>query len=152
MSEPSIALSIRQPWAWLIVNGWKDIENRDWLTRFRGPVLIHAGKAPMDEDEWDDLRAGRNLVDGNPIAPDFVPPGDNWNDLGWGGIVGAAEIVDCVTASTSRWFVGRYGFVIRNARPLPFLACRGQLGFFTPDYDAKPKAKVAKAVAQGHFL
>ena len=38
------ALSIRQPWAWLIVNGHKDIENRSWPTRFRGPVLIHAAK------------------------------------------------------------------------------------------------------------
>jgi hypothetical protein len=38
------ALSIRQPWAWLILNAGKDIENRDWLTRFRGPFLIHASK------------------------------------------------------------------------------------------------------------
>ncbi len=40
-------LSIRQPWAWLIVNGYKDIENRTWSTRFRGKVLIHAGKNGM---------------------------------------------------------------------------------------------------------
>ena len=38
-------LSIRQPWAWLIVNGYKDIENRTWSTRFRGKVLIHGMKA-----------------------------------------------------------------------------------------------------------
>jgi ASCH domain len=30
---------IRQPWAWLIVNGIKDIENRSWRTRYRGPLL-----------------------------------------------------------------------------------------------------------------
>ena len=41
---PVKALSIQQPWAWLIVNGHKDIENRDWRTNFRGPVAIHAGK------------------------------------------------------------------------------------------------------------
>ncbi|MEI3544750.1 MAG: ASCH domain-containing protein [Alphaproteobacteria bacterium] len=41
-------LSIRQPWAWLIVNGYKDIENRTWPTHFRGKVLIHAGK------KWDE--------------------------------------------------------------------------------------------------
>ncbi|WP_245839042.1 ASCH domain-containing protein [Yersinia kristensenii] len=39
------ALSIRQPWAWLIVNGYKDIENRTWNTKCRGPVLIHASTA-----------------------------------------------------------------------------------------------------------
>lgn len=37
------ALSIRQPGAWLIVNGHKDIENRDWpTTNFRGRLLVHA--------------------------------------------------------------------------------------------------------------
>ena len=39
------ALSIRQPWAWLIVHGHKDIENRTWTTSFRGRLLVHAGKS-----------------------------------------------------------------------------------------------------------
>lgn len=39
------ALSIRQPWAWMILHAGKDIENREWPTRFRGRVLIHASKA-----------------------------------------------------------------------------------------------------------
>lgn len=39
-----LALSIRQPWAWLIINGGKDIENRDWPTKFRSRILVHAGK------------------------------------------------------------------------------------------------------------
>jgi len=38
-----IALSVRQPWAWLLLNG-KDIENRDWYTKYRGPLAIHASK------------------------------------------------------------------------------------------------------------
>jgi ASCH domain len=37
-----LALSVRQPWAWLIVNGVKDNENRSWRTDHRGPLLIHA--------------------------------------------------------------------------------------------------------------
>jgi len=37
------ALSVRQPWAWLIVSGLKDIENRPRPTHYRGPLLIHAG-------------------------------------------------------------------------------------------------------------
>ena len=36
------ALSIRQPWAWLIVHGSKRVENRSRRTHYRGPVLIHA--------------------------------------------------------------------------------------------------------------
>ena len=47
------ALSIRQPWAWMILYAGKDIENREWPTRFRGRVLIHASKG-MTHDEWED--------------------------------------------------------------------------------------------------
>lgn len=46
------ALSIRQPWAWLIANGYKDIENRSWRTNYRGPVLIHASAAMPTWSDW----------------------------------------------------------------------------------------------------
>ena len=112
------ALSIIQPWAWLIVSGHKDIENRNWPTRFRGPVLIHAGKK-LDVESL-------NYVHGYPNQP---------REFERGGIVGIAEIVDCVTGSNSPWWSGPYGFVIRNARPLPFVPMRGALGFFdVPDH------------------
>jgi len=38
-----LALSVRQPWANLIVLGLKDIEIRTWATKYRGRLLIHAG-------------------------------------------------------------------------------------------------------------
>lgn len=44
-------LSIRQPWAWLIMTGLKDIENRTWNTDFRGRFAIHASK----KFDWDAL-------------------------------------------------------------------------------------------------
>lgn len=53
-----------------------------------------------------------------------------------GGIVGMARIVDCVTEMDSRWFYGRYGFVLRDAFPVPLIVCKGQLGFFKPPQDA----------------
>ena len=45
------ALNIKQPWAWLIANGNKGIETRTWLTKYRGPLLIVASKAPMTKIE-----------------------------------------------------------------------------------------------------
>lgn len=123
---PLKALSIRQPWADAIVYHRKDIENRSWPTRFRGPVLIHAAKA-WGEDE----RLSLLSLVSEGLVPDCQQPL-------LGGIVGVAEIVDCVTRSDSRWFVGPYGFVLRNARPLSFRPCRGALGFFDPvfpDYE-----------------
>lgn len=113
------ALSIRQPWAWLIVHGDKDIENRTWRTKFRGPVLIHAGKK-IDRVAYDILTdSGIDL-----------PPIEN---LETGGIIGQTEIVDCVNESDSPWFSGppKYGFVLANSRPVRFRPCKGQLGFFT---------------------
>ena len=115
-----IALSIRQPWAWLIVNGYKDIENRDWPTRYRGPVLIHAGKT-MTNDDYDD--AAYHAFKLGLDVPDR-------SDLERGGVVGRAIITDCVDASDSPWFFGRYGFVLAKQEKLPFMPLKGQLGFF----------------------
>lgn len=121
------AISIRQPWAWLILNAGKDIENRSWPTRFRGRVLIHASKG-MTIDEYEDASGFVEFkVDDRLILPGA-------EELQRGGIVGEVEIVDCVSRSSSPWFVGPYGFVLRNPKPLPFAPCRGSLGFFdVPD-------------------
>ena len=120
-----MAISIRQPWAWMIVNAGKDIENRSWPTRFRGRVLIHASKG-MTRNEYEDAM---NWIVLNARLPlDFHEP--KFEDLQRGGIVGETEIVGCVTESSSPWFVGEYGFVLRNTKPLPFEPCKGALGFF----------------------
>lgn len=128
-SEARKALSIMQPWAWLIVNGFKDIENRDWRCRFRGPVLIHAGKK-VDRDAMKDLSAGYHPVTGQPL--DIETYAALPHTFETGGIVGEATITGCVAQSDSAWFVGRWGILMREARPLPFIQCKGALGFFVP--------------------
>src|ERR1700677_4275197 len=45
------ALSILQPWAEVILRGWKPTENRSWSTKRRGPFVIHAGKKYDSESE-----------------------------------------------------------------------------------------------------
>ena len=50
--------------------------------------------------------------------------------LARGGIVGQATILDCVDHHSSEWFTGLYGFVMADAKPVPFIPCRGSLGFF----------------------
>lgn len=114
------ALSIRQPWAWLILAGPKDVENRTWRTRYRGPLAIHAARR-LDEvyvPRFADLLAEIGLPEDYPR----------------GGLVGMVELVDVVTASDSPWFCGPYGFVLANPRPLPFVTCRGLPGIFeVPD-------------------
>lgn len=117
------ALSIQQPWAWLIVNGYKDIENREWFTRFRGDFYVHAGQK-IDRDAIDMIRS---------MFPEIPLP----DTFATGGIVGKAEMLDCVTAHDSEWFEGHYGFVLGKRTPVPFRRLRGQLGFFdVPDASA----------------
>lgn len=113
------ALSIQQPWAWLIVNGFKDVENRDWPTRIRGWVGVHAGKK-IDRD-------------GIAFIRERFPQIELPETFETGGIVGRVRIVDCVQDMDSPWFFGDYGFVLADAEPLPFMPCRGALGFFRPD-------------------
>jgi hypothetical protein len=45
-----------------------------------------------------------------------------------GGVVGIAEITDCVQKHRSKWFVGPYGFILKNRRSLPFVKWTGALG------------------------
>lgn len=125
------ALSILQPWAWLIVHGYKDIENRTWRTNFRGRFLVHAGKRWGREQVNDYLWVIANTDIGLDIPPLFAFE----NEVGFrGAIVGEATITDCISQSNSMWFNGPYGFLLSNPRaydqPIPQ---RGALGFFNPD-------------------
>lgn len=119
------ALSVRQPWAWLIVNGHKDIENRTWPTRVRGPVLVHASKA-MTRREYQDVVMF--LV--TSLPPSTRPHLPTFEAIERGGIVGQVDIIDCVNGSDSPWYMGATGFVLANAQALPFRPMKGALGFF----------------------
>lgn len=112
---------IRQPWAWLIVNGYKDIENRTWATRYRGTLLIQASANLPSRGKWDEIekwvrRRGVQLPD----------------TFETGGIVGMAEIEDCVTRSRSKWFEGPIGWVLTRPRRVRFVRLTGRLGLFDP--------------------
>lgn len=122
------ALSIRQPWAWLILNAGKDIENRDWPTLLRGRILIHASKV-MTRNEYEDaLMTAKSISLDHPFPEGLTLPAPE--ELHRGGIVGSVEIVDCVQESASPWFFGEFGFVLKEARSLPFYPYKGALGFF----------------------
>lgn len=122
------ALAIRQPWAWCIIHGGKDIENRDWRTKYRGTVLVHAS-AGMTRKEYEDAAYAAKMAQFDNGETQHVPA---FEDLQRGGIIGQVDIVDCVEESTSPWFFGKFGFVLQNAKPLPFRPVKGALGFFAP--------------------
>ncbi|MFO0928182.1 MAG: ASCH domain-containing protein [Gemmataceae bacterium] len=124
------ALSLKQPWAALLVHGLKRVEVRRWDTRFRGRLLIHAARQP----------------DERPEAWRHVPPHLAEAAQLCGGIVGAGELHDCkwytdpagfaadqlLHLNDPAWFVagGLYGLCFRSANPLPFHRVRGYVRIF----------------------
>jgi hypothetical protein len=88
------ALTIRQPWAWLIVNGYKDIENRSWQTRHRGALLIHAGASKSDLNK--NVLAAIEKRYHVRLPQDYVHS----------GLIGVVNIADCKKRTSSPWHRG----------------------------------------------
>lgn len=116
------AISIRQPWAWLVVNGWKNIENRERRFSHRGPLLIHAAQSMTQPD----YEACRIFVDG--ICADLAMP--DIPDLPRGSIVGEVVVLDCVASHSSPWFTGPWGLVLDEACQCDPIPWRGMPGLF----------------------
>lgn len=127
---PRYALSLKQPWAALLVHGRKTVEVRRWPTARRGSVLIHAARVPDERSEvWarvpPELREAARLL---------------------GGIVGQGELTGCRAYRTAEafaadqarhlndpgWFDGRvlYGFAFDRLTVLPFRPYPGWMRFF----------------------
>ena len=93
------AISIKQPWAYLIAAGIKDIENRTWKCpgKYIGErVLIHASKTQYEtpmylltDEQYDSIKQEKRI--------------EINNSLEYGCIIGSIEIVDCVVNHTSIW-------------------------------------------------
>jgi len=138
------ALSFKQPWAWLVVAGIKDVENRTWWLRMppflnspENPkrIYVHASKV-LDDTGWNFIRTRVSDTTWQRIwNMDFI------NSLNLGAIIGEVDIVACFhisqvgyPATKSPWFTGPYGLVLANPvlyeKPIP---CKGRLGFFEPE-------------------
>ena len=125
------ALSIRQPWAWLIVHGGKDIENRSWHTKFRGRFLVHAAKGMTNEEYCDGLEFAMKAGDIR-LLRDFPTS----QEMQRGGIIGSVELVDSLDTSDSPWYMGQKAFVLKDPKPIPFTPFKGRLQFFEVNVSA----------------
>lgn len=122
MTGPPPVLSVRQPSASAIILGFKDTENRDWATPYRGRLLIHA--TARSDPGW---RA-------TPQAPliRLIHPPSLWRSV-HGLIIGTVTLEDIVTDSDSPWAnpARRYHWVLRDAAVLDEpVAARGHLGLW----------------------
>jgi len=124
------ALSIKQPWAALVVHGLKTVEVRRWPTARRRRFLIHAARIPDERAEaWKHVR---------PEVRETAKL--------LGGIIGAVRLSDCVAyrsldefmkdaaahLNEAEWYEEPllYGFSFTNAEVLPFRTYPGWMRFF----------------------
>lgn len=142
------AISIKQPWAWLIVHGYKDVENRNWKigrkpTCFgeyqnRGlelpsRIYVHAGKTgEFNKETFAWILQRLNGQQSTLFALQYQILDGVPHRFPLGAIIGEIDIIDCVKDSKSPWAEeGLYHFVLTNPiaykEPIPY---RGQLGFF----------------------
>lgn len=127
------AISLTEPYASLIAVGAKRIETRSWMSRYRGPLAIHAAKS-VDEASVE-VFAGFASMEKYRI---------DWDNLPSGAIVAVVELLDCerITRENAppipelvfgdydpgRW-AWKLGEPRRLVEPVP---CRGALGLWTP--------------------
>jgi hypothetical protein len=124
------ALSIRQPWCWIIMQGLKDIEVRGWSTPFRGYFGLHASKV-FDYDGFEYLRHQMSL----PVEDEYPR----------GVIVGYAYLFevkdfrdkDVFVLLKERhlnnpewWHPSKCGFVLQEVTPISPIVSKGKLGLY----------------------
>jgi len=141
---PERALTLHQPWAWLVAHGLKPLENRPpgfSHQSFRGWFWIHASKV-QSLDEWN---AAAELARQNGITD--VPKLYD-SALRFGAILGRARIVGVLPVPTLRelpsgWrMTGQFGFVVLDATPLAVpVPCRGYQGFWKVPADVLAELK-----------
>lgn len=138
------AISIAQPWAWLVINAGMDVIHTQLATPYTGPLLIHAAKGCTlfgGNNARDEYAQGAIAV--QRINPAFVLP--SFERLERGGIVGAVTLTGCVMASDSPWFSrGRLALEVRDAVALPFTPLRGSPQLFKVPRSAIPMPRVRR--------
>ena len=126
------ALTVRQPWAWAIAEGYKDIENRSWSPRLEPgeDLAIHAGCAAPD---WDDVQRVKKLVGRRATVPETFD---------CGCVVAVVRYGRTVESSRSRWFSGPIGWILIDARALRLpVDCKGQLGLWFLPRDVERRVR-----------
>lgn len=149
-------ISVRQPWAWLIVRPdleglaraaaiergeLKTIENRTWRTRHRGALLIHAAQG-MALAQYEAVQRALDA----PGAPGITLPPPH--ALRRGGIVGVGMLADCLEPGMrqSWWHMpGCFGFELQDVRPTAFVPLKGRLMLFDVDASVLDGTRVQTA-------
>ena len=126
-------LSVKQPWAWLIVSGYKNIENRTWKTDYRGELFIHAGQS----FDWTALEWLEQFWEYQTLVCRHFGirgPQITMHKEEFGAIVGYAELTGCIQNSRSIWAQrGLFHWELHDPLELAPVPLKGQLRIFEVD-------------------
>jgi len=137
------ALTVRQPWAWAIAHGGKNVENRTWYTAYRGPFAIHAALKDDVDGHRDHriLRAmGEAIEDADEDRFDYI----------YGALIAAVELVDVHSDLARSCDCGPWAdpyawhWVLADAWPLPEpIPATGRQGLWVPAPDLLAQIQAA---------
>lgn len=120
--------SVRQPWAWALVHGGKDVENRSWSTKYRGLLAIHAGLRDHGTLKHDNWREFETQYFGRDVFAGYT------SDQPRGAIIGIVQLYGCEPGhlvdsiwrdNEPGWFAWKVRKPVALDTPIPF---KGQLG------------------------
>lgn len=146
-SENGSCLSMHQPWASLVVWGFKRFEGRMWTSRYRGPLWIQAGsKVPTEEEtkmvEDQYKRLYKNVKDLPPF-PERYPTGSLLGIIDLEDIVRVEDYSRYIDEEKREETACKYLFVCRNPRRLLYpIKMPGEKQIFKIDnLDLREKAR-----------
>ena len=124
-------LTIRDPWASLVIEGYKKYEFRSWKTNYRGRILIHAGIV-IDKDMLErfknyNLTCIRGAIIGEATLVDCILVDNNFNKM----LHKIDPVVYC-KSNYSEKYAWKLENIIKYDEPI---VCKGQLGLW--NYERK---------------
>jgi hypothetical protein len=131
------ALSLTQPWGWIILHLDKRIENRSRnIGNYRGPVLLHAALRCTEKDWYGAFEFVRDRV-GSAAAGRIPHP----KYLTRGAIVGRCNIIEQWgkqlpllygdwVEQRKRWYMGAHAWLLADVQETNVVPCKGALGFW----------------------
>lgn len=134
-------LTVKQPWAFLLIAGLKDVENRNWPTNHRGELFIHASvEKSFDWDAliwlmeqkqmgalWAVVRHFGLILNDEPEKSSITKHHEEF-----GAILGSVNLDGCISNSTSPWAMSdsKFHWLASNAKPITPIPARGSLGLW----------------------
>ena len=130
-------ITIKQPWATLIAEGYKEYEFRTWKTKYRGDILIHAGKGidkkAMDRFKHLNLEYPVGQIIAKATITDCVKVDEDLRNI----LAKKDPVVykEVINKTSNNW--DGYGFKLENIEKISPIEVNGKLSLWDYDYEVK---------------